>query len=472
MRDALDEIERLPRRALAELPVSELLRIVVEIAGRTEIPEPDQPDAVELAGWLEAASDDAPALIITSVVEGALPEGAPVEPLLLDALRERLGLPCRASRFARDQFTLHTVCESRRAQGRIALLAPRCTAEGLPARPSRLLLGATEGNDLARRLISLTTEPHTATPPIHAAAGLVPPEPDPEKMRAFRIFSVTSFRSYIRSPRLFYFKNILHLDSQDDSADELDPGMFGTAIHTVLEKFGERHIGGSGVTDPAKIEAELKTILEEYMSGKFGPHALPPVRAQSRALEARLGVFAKHQAALFSEGWQIAYVEKGRSLVVPFPVPGGPQDVKLKGRIDRIDRHANGRWRVIDYKTSSQAVTPDKAHFAARSGEWKDLQLPLYVKLLPEIADIGSAISADATELVYFNLPPKDEDAGITEPFTTEKISAAWEKAQQIIAEICSGAGCREIGEVADNEDPAFLALCGLNGLPSTEEEK
>ncbi|MEI7820545.1 MAG: PD-(D/E)XK nuclease family protein [Verrucomicrobiota bacterium] len=472
VRNALVEIERLPRRALADLPVSELLRIVVEIAGRTEIPEPDQPDAVELAGWLEAASDDAPALIVTSVVEGALPEGAPVEPLLLDALRERLGLPCRASRFARDQFTLHTVCMSRRAQGRIALIAPRCTAEGLPARPSRLLLGVQEGDDLARRLISLTTEPHTATPPIHAAAGLVPPEPDPEKMRAFRTFSVTSFRSYIRSPRLFYFKNILHLDSQDDAADELDPGMFGTAIHTVLEKFGERHIGRDGPTDPAKIEAELKTILSDHMSRTFGSHALPPVRAQSRALEARLGVFAKHQAALFSEGWQIAYVEKGRSLVVPFPVPGGPQDVKLKGRIDRIDRHADGRWRVIDYKTSSQAVTPDKAHFAARSGEWKDLQLPLYVKLLPEIADIGSAISADATELVYFNLPPKDEDAGITEPFTTEKISAAWEKAQQIIAEICSGAGCREIGEVGDNEDPAFLALCGLNGLPSSEEEE
>jgi ATP-dependent helicase/nuclease subunit B len=471
VRGALDEIERLPRRALADLPVAELLRIVVEIAGRTEIPEPDQPDAVELAGWLEAASDDAPALIVTSVVEGALPEGAPVEPLLLDSLRERLGLPCRASRFARDQYTLHTVCESRRAQGRIALLAPRTTAEGLPARPSRLLLGVTEGNDLARRLISLTTEPHTATPSIHAAAGLVPPEPDPEKMRAFRTFSVTSFRSYIRSPRLFYFKNILHLAAQDDSADELDPGMFGTAIHSVLEKFGERYIGGDGPTDPERIEGELKLILSEHMSRTFGPHALPPVRAQFRALEARLGVFAKHQAALFSEGWQIAYVEKGRSLVVPFPVPGGPQDVKLKGRIDRIDRHADGRWRVIDYKTSSQAVTPDKAHFGARSGEWKDLQLPLYVKLLPEIADIGNAIPADSTELVYFNLPPKDEDAGITEPFSPEKISGAWEKAQQIIAEICSGAGCREIGEVADNEDPAFLALCGLNGLPSTEEE-
>ena len=474
VRGTLDEIERLPRRALAELPISELLRILIESAGQGDVPEPDQDDAVELAGWLEAASDDAPALIVTSVVEGALPESAPVEPLLLDSLRQRLGLPCRASRFARDQYTLHTVWMSRRDHGRIALLAPRRTAEGLPARPSRLLLGAQDGDDLARRLISLTTEQRTATVPIHAAAGLVPPEPDAETMRAFRVFSVTSFRSYIRSPRLFYFKNILGLGAQDDSADELDPAMFGTAIHSVLQEFGERHIGGKGSANPAKLAAELRSILEEHMQHEFGPHALPPVRAQSRALEARLGIFANHQAALFAEGWQIAYVEKDRSLVVPFPIPGGPQDVKLKGRIDRIDRHTSGKWRVIDYKTSSQAVTPDKAHFGKRNGEWKDLQLPLYVKLLPELRDIvsGPISASEDIELVYFNLPPKTEDAGITEPFSTEKIPEAWEKAQQIVTEICSGAGCVEIGEVSDNEDPAFLALCGLNGLPTAKEDE
>ena len=128
---------------------------------------------------------------------------------------------------------------------------------------------------------------------------------------------------------------------------------------------------------------------------------------------------------------------------------------------------------MIDYKTSSQAVTPDKAHFGKRSDEWKDLQLPLYVKLLPELRDIvGGPISdGDDIDLVYFNLPPKSEDAGITEPFSTEKIPEAWEKARQIVSEICSGEGCVEIGEVADSEEPAFLALCGLNGLPMTKEE-
>ena len=473
VRRALDEIERLPRRATAELSVAELLGILVEIVGQEKIPSPEQPDAVELAGWLEAAADDAPALIVTSVVEGSLPEGAPAESLLLDSLRERLGLPCRASRFARDQYTLHTVWMSRRAHGRFALLAPRRTAEGLPARPSRLLLGAHTGGELARRLLCLVSDQRATTPSLSAAAGLLPPEPDSEKMRAFRIFPVTSFRNYLRSPRLFYFKNILRLQSQDDSADELDPGMFGTVIHEVLQIFGERHAGTAIRISAAEIERETTALLEAHMRRQFGDHALPPVRAQQRALEARLGIFAEHQTALFVEGWQIAYVEKNRSLTVPFDVPGVPPDVMLKGRIDRIDRHPDGRWRVIDYKTSATAVTPDAAHFAPRSGAWKDLQLPLYVKLLSALGDLdGGPVPADRAELVYFNLPPKTDEAGITQPFDAEKIPGAWKRAAEIIAEVCSGKGCREIGDVPDNEDPAFLALCGVNGLPTTSAEE
>ena len=46
-------------------------------------------------------------------------------------------------------------------------------------------------------------------------------------------------------------------------------------------------------------------------------------------------------------------------------------------------------------------------------------------------------------------------------------------RAAQIIAEVCSGDGCRDVGKVSANEDPVFHALCGLNGLPlETEEEE
>ena len=473
VRSALDEFERLPRSAIAQFSPADLLRLLVEIAGTGEVPEPEQPGAVELAGWLEAASDDAPALIVTSVFDGSLPEGAPTEPLLLDSLREKLGLPCRASRFARDQFTLHSVWMSRRENGRFALIAPRRTAEGTPARPSRLLLGAHEDRELAMRLLSLVAETHGAPPPLHAAAGLQPPDPDPEKMRAFRTFRVTSFRTYLASPRLFYFQHVCRLKVQDDSADELDAGAFGSAIHSVLETFGERHVGVASKISAAEIERETTAALHDFMRRRYGRHPLPPVTAQVHSLEERLRFFAEEQAQLFAEGWEIAYVEKGGAVEVPFAVPGAPADVSLKGRIDRVDRNRDGRLRVIDYKTSSTARQPTIAHFSEQKGEWRDLQLPLYVKLLPALGLTGKIPEpGDELELVYFNLPPKRDEAHISKPFDSALIPAAWDRAAQIIAEVCSGGGCREVGTVSSNEDPVFHALCGLNGLPLANEEE
>ncbi len=473
VRAALDEFERLPRNAIAPFAPAELLRLLVEIAGSSEVPEPEQPDAVELAGWLDAASADAPALIVTSVFDGSLPEGTPTEPLLLDSLRAQLGLPCRASRFARDQYTLHSVWMCRRENGRFALIAPRRTAEGTPARPSRLLLGAHEDRELATRLLALVAETHGMPPRLHASAGLQPPDPDPEKMRAFRTFRVTSFRTYLASPRMFYLQHVLRLKVQDDSADELDAGAFGSAIHSVLEDFGERHVGITSTLSATEIERETTAALHDFIRRRYGRHPLPPVTAQVHSLEERLRFFAEKQAALFAEGWEIAYVEKGGAVEVPFAVRGAPGDVSLKGRIDRVDRHRDGRLRVIDYKTSSTMKQPTAAHFSEQKSEWRDLQLPLYVKLLPALGLRGAIPDpGEKLELVYFNLPPKRDDAGISKPFDPALIPEAWERAAQIVAEVCSGDGCREIGKVSSNEDPVFHALCGLNGLPLVHEEE
>ena len=473
VRAALDEFERLPRNAIAQFAPADLLRLLVEIAGSSEMPEPEQPDAVALAGWLEAASDDAPALIVTSVFDGSLPEGTPTEPLLLDSLREQLGLPCRASRFARDQYTLHSVWMSRRASGRFALIAPRRTAEGTPARPSRLLLGAHEDRELATRLLALVAETHGTPPRPHISAGLQPPDPDPEKMRAFRTFRVTSFRTYLASPRLFYFQHVCRLKVQDDSADELDAGAFGSAIHSVLEDFGARHVGVASKISADEITRETTAALHDFMRRRYGRHPLPPVTAQVHSLEERLRFFAETQAALFAEGWEIVYVEKGGAVEVPFAVRGAPADVSLKGRIDRVDRNRDGRLRVIDYKTSSIVKPPTVAHFSEQKSEWRDLQLPLYVKLLPKLGLSGAIPEpGDELELVYFNLPPKRDEAHISKPFDAALIPEAWERAAQIVAEVCRGDGCREVGKVSSNEDPVFHALCGLNGLPLIHEEE
>ena len=470
---ALDEIQATPREALAGFSPAELLHVVVEAASSGTVPSPELPDAVEVAGWLEAAADDSPALIVTSVFEGSLPEGASAEPLLHDRLRERMGLPCRASRYARDQYTLWTVTQSRRENGQIALIAPRRSASGDPTRPSRLLIAGHENKALAARLMALSRVAKTSPASAPGGTGLQPPLPEAELMRAFRIFRPTSFRTYLESPRLFYFQTVLGLGDQNDDAQELDAALFGTTVHAILREFGERWLNRNTQPSAAEIEAELEPLLNAHMERNFGRHTLPPVHTQRLALWERLRRFAQHQAAAFEEGWQIAYVESDASLFIPFEVDGAPADVQLKGKIDRIDWHPDGRWRVMDYKTGSKAKTPKKAHYPSEKSGWKDLQLPLYLKLLPAIGALQHGpVDPERTELVYFNLPAELDKSGIPEPFPPDKIEEAWEKAEAIVREVCSGNGCEEIGKIAYPPDPALVALCGLNGLSINDEEE
>ena len=71
----------------------------------------------------------------------------------------------------------------------------------------------------------------------------------------------------------------------------------------------------------------------------------------------------------------------------------------LRGRIDRIDvQESSGKRMIFDYKTSDTAKSPEKAH-RKKSGEWIDLQLPLYRHL---VADLGIE---GPVELAYIILP-------------------------------------------------------------------
>lgn len=470
---ALDELKAIPPNALKRRRSAELLRLVIEIAGSAEIPGQEKPDAVEVMGWLEAAADDSPGMVITSVFEGALPEGAGADPMLPDLLRSHLGLPCRASRYARDQHTLWTVRESRRKSGRIALVAPRRDAAGVPVRPSRLLVAASEGNELAARLLRLTTLPDSLRQPAHSGPGFLPPVPEPDLAKRLLVFPVTSFGVYLASPRLFHLKFVLGLRDRGDSSDEMDGGAFGTVMHTILGKFGERWLGRKATPSADAIHDELRTLLHECIAADFGPDSVPSVRCQVQALRERLWTFAERQADLFAQGWRIMYVEKREPLQLPFPVPGEPDGVELRGKIDRIDQHPEHGWRVVDYKTGSKAQMPLAAHYGARSMQWRDLQLPLYLHLLPAVGEIeGTRIDVERTDLVYFNLPPDSRNAGITEPFPRERCDEARQLAAEIIRKVRSGTGCEDMGTVHEMEDPAFLALCGLNGFPTLGEEE
>ena len=107
------------------------------------------------------------------------------------------------------------------------------------------------------------------------------------------------------------------------------------------------------------------------------------------------------------------------------------------GRIDRIDARENPEnspeYAVLDYKTADK-VSPDyveREHLTSK-GEWKNLQLPLYVRAAADIYP-GRKISCG-----YFLVPKDLSQTGVQmwDNFSGELLDSAMEKALEIAGEI------------------------------------
>jgi hypothetical protein len=391
------------------------------------IPEDAGTAAVEMLGFLELPLDDAPELVITGLNEGRVPAVRSSDPLLPDRLRQTLGLDDNRRRYARAACVLSCILRSRPS---VTLISGRATSEGDPLIPSRLLL-ACDSDTRARRLDAFyrTGGTESTVHPLLLAPGdstaFYPPAPpvDDDTPLPERL-SVTGFRDYIACPYRFYLRRVRKLEGPIEPNDEMDGALFGTLAHDVLQRFGESSKAKS--QNPTVIEDCLFQALEELVIERFGDHPRPALTVQLDQLRLRLHHFAQAQAEIASAGWTIHSVELNER--VPFDVDGIP--FTLSGRIDRIDTHPQHGVRIIDYKTSDAAKTPEQTHRRART-EWLDLQLPLYRELARPLGLEGSV------ELAYFNLPRRPEEFGLSvAKWAEEEIDEAVDLAQGIIRAI------------------------------------
>jgi ATP-dependent helicase/nuclease subunit B len=169
--------------------------------------------------------------------------------------------------------------------------------------------------------------------------------------------------------------------------DALD---FGTLAHDALEALYQEEACRT-CTDAEKISAALRDRLKKSAQHRYGPRTPLGVEVQLDALARRLDRFAQLQAAEAAAGWTIEGVE----FKFEWPLNGWT----VTGKIDRIDRHADGRVRLLDYKTSEKPIAPNAAHLRAvtidatkakvppqalfkingKPYAWINLQLPIYL---------------------------------------------------------------------------------------------
>lgn len=339
---ALEEAAPLGPSELAASAVAPLLqRLMDEVAVRP--PQGGHP-RVFIWGLIEARLQQADLIVAAGLNEGIWPALPSPDPWLAPRVRAELGLPGLERRIgiSAHDFSM--------ALGAPQVLVTRARRDArAPAVASRfwLRLEAMTGGIVRaaeyRRWGTAIDRPGTFAP-----ADRPRPSPPPEQ-RPTRL-AVTSLDRLKADPYAFYAREILRLKALDPVDAEPSPAWRGNIVHAVLEDWAKQDD-----CDPSKLAARAEAMLD-------GITAHPVLRALwAPRLREAIGWIADEMLELKAQGRKPIVAELSGKAEV--------EGILLHGRVDRIDRLADGTLAIIDYKTGQPPGTKQvSAGFAMQLG--------------------------------------------------------------------------------------------------------
>jgi len=410
--DVLDATEECVIKELGNVRLSEVIRFMLQELQSETIPELPDPLAVETVGWLEGMVVDTPNVIVVGMSADLGGSNNPSDAYFPDHIREVLGLETIEKRMARDTHAVIAMEKSRKQHGQATWIVGRKNIEGDPLSPSPLLMRCETATELAKRagrlVISVDNE-EPQVPPQYTSeklgTGIKILKPSHFTLEPLQKLRVTAFKDFLSCEYRFWLKHVMKLQVAEDGQTELDAKLFGSLIHSVLQRFGE-DVAMKNNSDVKKIEQVVFAALDEIAKEQFGSRISTKIEIQLEMVRFRLKEFAKHQAISVEEGWRIVCAEQFVSKKLD--VQG--RNFEIRGTIDRVEVNNDGQVRVLDYKTGSKPA--NKAHFNTDS--WIDLQLPLYRELLSELPELnGCNVDSENVLLGYFKIGDQESTSGI-----------------------------------------------------------
>ncbi|WP_374665507.1 PD-(D/E)XK nuclease family protein [Ramlibacter sp.] len=244
--------------------------------------------------------------------------------------------------------------------------------------------------------------------------------------------SASAYEDLRRCPYRFHALRQLGLREEDELETEADKRDFGDWLHAVLRHFHE-HLRDQG--EPAAGRAALLDELAKAEVARLrlaGGDFLPFEAAWPAVRDGYLAWLGRHEAS----GHAFEAGEQARE------EPAGL--VRLKGRIDRVDRAPGGRL-LIDYKTEALQATRDRLR-----DPLEDTQLAFYALLFP-----GEAVQA-----AYLNLGERGETVLVPHRELEAAREALAVGIADDLARVAAGTPLRAIGAGRTCELCAARGLC------------
>lgn len=444
----------------------------------------------DVYGWREVPFAAEKRIILAAFHDGCVPEPARGSEFLPTSLCEELGIRNEALRVARDTF-LFTALLAGREAGQVHIIITRQNPDGSGVAPSSLLLRC--GQELPQRARVLFAEaPAKSTPAVvpsmplfHADTqgrecispgemesiteiALGNPNPFAEKQQDAdgtacykRTFSPSSLATFLQCPLSFWLKHLFGMDAAniyEEDKCETAANDYGTLMHTILQKTVLRYpcwntlVTAAGTEDKASLCDFLSNEALEicraewkrcYAPARFRGAMPLPLMVQEQNMEKTLCDFTVRHVDDLKEGWCNIACEYE---LTPTLTLSNGERVRFKMTADRIDRHNDGRWRIIDYKTSSGDKKPFDVHLEeVKEGE----EAPFYRFMN------AAGYRFDPLVVEVMRKVKKDESGTPAEP---EKIKHCyrWANVQLMLYAF----GLRQANPRQLKEDLAETALC------------
>lgn len=386
------------------------------------------------------------AVVIAGCSQQHLPGSPPAQTFFNQRVCTQLGLPTWSQALSHK---LHHFCRILHSAERV-LLTRHAEDDGEPVATSPWLelletfhtnayattLRDYELERLLRHPHSQPTSPDTAQLP--SATGR--PAPRAPLSLQPRSWSVYTHQRMIDCPYRFFAADTLGLKPQEEIREALSKSDYGSLIHRVLQAF---HSDVKALPGPwtAPLDAASRPValqlLHRISDAVFANAVRDNFQARSllhqwlNCLPDYLDWLCERQSH-----WQLQAVE------VKAERSFGDR-LRLKGRIDRVDRHASG-LAVIDYKTGNPPGRDDVLHGEA-------VQLPSYALLL----------DADVEQLEYLQIG----NAGVT-----ADVCAQGEDLQTLLQRVAERIAVIDQALQSQAELPAWgddkvCAYCEFSGL-------
>ncbi len=372
-------------------------------------------------GLLEARLQTVELMVLGGLAETVWPPAVDPGPWMSRPMRARVGLPApeeAVGQAAHDWLTASCSAPE------LVLSCPG-RRDGAPAVPARWLVrldAFLNGRGAALPTHPASTWLRRLDQPEGPAVPVRPPTPRPPLHLRPRRLSVTEIETWMRDPYAVYARHVLRLRPLPELEQAADAADYGTIVHEALAAFLAAHTGpwpfdaGAGLTrafDAALDRRALRPALAAWW------------RPRLRRIA---GWVAEQEGRRRADGAPaVLRTEIGGTATLE-PRSGLP--FVLSGRADRIEKRADGRLALFDYKTGT--LPSDRA---VQEGWSSQLVLEAAMALR---GAFGPELEAPAAEIVYWRLSGGAEPGRERRPVADDELRALVDRCWRALGALVS----------------------------------